>query len=164
MMVFTRESTEKMLQQGGSASWRLNEKRAQRYSYLICVRNNPGNRDGIEPNGQAFLVAKIKDIAWSPDPQYPGRYIITFDQYAETQIDNVWQGWRNPVFYDVEPNDLGLDISELDFSKNMVKTDKNNFSQPYRETTSGLTINEARQGLAKTFSVDIDAIEITIRV
>ena len=63
MMVFTKERVKKdLLLQGGSRYWKLNANRAQRYSYLICVRNNPGNKEGIERNGQAFFIAKIKDI------------------------------------------------------------------------------------------------------
>ncbi len=164
MMVFTRESTEQILQQGGSKSWKLNKNRAQMYSYLICTRNNPGKREGVEPHGQAFLIAKIKDIVPTPDPQYPGRQMIAFDQYAEIEIDKVWGGYQNPVFYGV---DIDLDMSELDFSENLIET--NEYTSPpsqenFKQNTSqGLTIEEAKQGLAKTFSVDVHAVEITIR-
>jgi hypothetical protein len=168
MMVFTRESVDEMLWQGGSASWKLNEKRAQIYSYLICVRNNLGNKDGVEPNGQAFLIAKIKNIVRSPNPQYPDRYMIAFDQYAEIQIDIGWEGRRNPVYYKVEPNKLGLNISELQFLENSKKIEGYNSSQTHGQIERGkiqsLTIDEAKQGLAKTFSINMDAIEITIRV
>lgn len=134
------------------------------YSYLICARNNPGNREGVEPHGQAFLITKIKDIVTSPDPQYRGRQMITFNQYSKIQIDNVWEGNQNPVLYDVN---LNIDINELEFSENSEKTHEYNPPQSCerleRNTSQGLSIDEAKQGLAKTFSVDIDAIEITIR-
>jgi hypothetical protein len=164
MMVFTRESMEEILRQGGSKSWKLNKNRAQMYSYLICTRNNPGRKEGVEPHGQAFLIAKIKNLVPSPDPKYPGRQMITFDQYAEIKMDNVWEGNQNPVLYDVR---LNLDVSELEFSENIVEIPEYNPPQSYesfdRNTSQGLSIDEAKQGLAKTFSVDTDAIEITIR-
>ena len=164
MTVFTRDSVEEILRQGGSKSWKLNKKRAQRYSYLICARNNPGNKEGVEPHGQAFLIVKIKDIVQSPDPDYRDRHMITFDEYAEIEEGNFWEGNQNPVYYGGE---LSFDISQLEFSVNSRKTDENNSPKSYdklgRDTNLGLTIEEAKQGLAKTFSVDMDAIEITIR-
>jgi hypothetical protein len=204
LMVFTRGSVEKMLRQGGSASWKLNEKRAGKYSYLICVRNNPGNKEDVEPTGQAFLIAKIKDIVRSPNPDYPDRHMIAFDQYAELNINEqtirkVWSSRRNPVFYGVKPEDLGLDIGGLKFKKNklittgyenlnemnkyLINLKKISTSQAYspllkipkvsrikskgrkkvKTSVKGLTIEEAKQGLAKTFSLDEDDIEIIIR-
>ena len=167
MMVFTRASVETLLSRGGSRSWKLNANRAQRYSYLVCVRNNPGNKEGIERHGQAFFIAKIKDIVQTTDPKYPHRHMITFDQYAEIKKDDVWKGWRNPVYYDVSLNNLGIDMNEITFSENMIETDdyespqsNNNFK---RDMSQGLTIEEAKEGLAKTFSVDVHAVEITIR-
>ena len=202
LMVFTRGSVEKMLRQGGSASWKLNEKRAAKYSYLICVRNNPGNKEDVEPTGQAFLIAKIKDIVRSPNPDYPDRHMIAFDQYAELNINEetirkVWSSRRNPVFYGVKPEDLGLDISGLNFKKNKLITTgyenlnemnkylinlkkistpqvnklerpkaswlKSKGKKKVKTSVKGLTIEEAKQGLAKTFSLDEDDIEIIIR-
>jgi|TARA_B100001964_G_scaffold211167_1_gene246206 hypothetical protein len=167
MMVFTKESVEKLLSQGGSRSWKLNANRAQRYSYLICVRNNPGNKEGVQDNGQAFLIARIKDIVQSTDPQYRDRHMITFDQYAEIKKDDVWKGWRNPVYYDVSLNNLGIDMNEIKFSENTIETDEYDTPQSHesskRDMSQGLTIEEAKEGLAKTFSVDVHAVEITIR-
>ena len=165
MMVFTRASVETLLSRGGSRSWKLNANRAQRYSYLICVRNNPGNKEGIERHGQAFFIARIKDIVQTTDPKYPPRHMITFDQYAEIKKDDVWKGWRNPVYYDVSLNNLGIDMKN--FSENMIEIDDNESLQSHesfkRDMSQGLTIEEAKEGLAKTFSVDVHAVEITIR-
>ena len=168
MMVFTKERVKKdLLLQGGSRYWKLNANRAQRYSYLICVRNNPGNKEGIERNGQAFFIAKIKDIVQTTDSKYPDRHMITFDQYAEIEIDDVWKGWRNPVYYDVSLNNLGIDMNDINFSENTIETDDYESPQshesPKRDMSQGLTIEEAKEGLAKTFSVDVHAVEITIR-
>jgi hypothetical protein len=169
MMVFTTESVQELLSRGGSRSWKLNAVRAQRYSYLICVRNNPGNKEGIELSGQAFLIAKIKDIVQStdPHPKYRERHMITFNEYAKINKPNVWKGWRNPVYYDVSLNNLGIDMNEIDFSENTIKTDDNESPQSHvsskRDMSQGLTIEEAKEGLAQTFSVDVHAVEITIR-
>ena len=48
--------------------------------------------------------------------------MITFDQYAEIEIDDVWKGWRNPVYYDVSLNNLGIDMNDINFSE---KHDRN---------------------------------------
>jgi hypothetical protein len=58
-------------------------------------------------------------------------------------------------------------MNEQNFSENMIETDEYESPQSHenfkRDMSQGLTIEEAKEGLAKTFSVDVHAIEITIR-
>ena len=58
-------------------------------------------------------------------------------------------------------------MNEQNFSENMIETDEYESPQSHenfkRDMSQGLTIEEAKEGLAKKFSVDVHAVEITIR-
>ena len=58
--VFTADSRDKILAEGGSASWVVAEKQARRRQFLVCIRNARGvDFPDHEPHGTAFLVGRI---------------------------------------------------------------------------------------------------------
>ncbi|NJS15825.1 MAG: hypothetical protein HC788_16145 [Sphingopyxis sp.] len=162
IMVLTFKATERLIQDGGTSSWRLSRKEALKCKYAVCARNRFDERnEGTEDHGTAFLVGKIRDIV--PAPDRPGRWLVRFAEFAEVSIPDAWDGVRNPVRY-VNLADLGICESELKFKPidglcQQTRTDV----EKHVTETSDLTIDMAKILLAKKFGVDPAAIEITIR-
>ena len=166
LAVFTSKSVDECLKVGGTQSWKLDRGHAKRCRYAILCRNAYSDfGDGKEPHGTAFMIGQIADVV--PTGENDGRWSVTFDQYARIDLPNVWKGWRNPVRYTTF-EELGVSLEGIQFQP-MPSVDDN--SKAKQSTSSHfsdgsefrLTIAEAKQGLAKTFGVSPDAIEITIR-
>lgn len=159
--VFTGKSLDRIIHEGGSQSWVLDATRARKCDYLVCTQNahNPEDyADGTEPHGSAFLVGRISQVSPATDGDV-GRWKIEFSEYARISQPGVWTGDRNPVRY-TTLDDLGIDLNDANFEK--VQTGGATAQSP-TEATSGLTIRQAKAGLAKTYDVDVDSIEIVIR-
>jgi hypothetical protein len=177
VVVFTARSLERILAEGGTSAWRLNPKHTRRCEYAICTRNTHGHWDqgdwniGSETHCAAFLVGKIKKVvpATAPpenDESPSSRYKILFSEFARVNIPNAWKGDRNPVNYK-SVDELGIDFTTLKWEP-MPEPD----SAPASASTvllvnqngaKPLTMAEAKKGLALTFNVPPEAIEITIR-
>ena len=98
------------------------------------------------------MVGKIKDVV--PSTDHDGRWLILMSEYAVIPPRDTWSG-RNPVAYWSEEDYEGLDFSRLEF---LPMPDK-----PEAAKAVGLSIEEAKQGLAERFGVPVQAIEVTIR-
>jgi hypothetical protein len=171
--VFTAKSKRRIFEAGGSQSWVLNRVNARTLPYVVCIRNAKHvDTDGDEPHGTAFLVGRIKDIIPSSeadkgDGESGDRWNITISEYAEIDIPDAWKGWRNPVRY-TTLQEMGIDPTKLDFKPmpSMPTTSGPLMVDPpddEKPRTRALTIQEAKEGLAETFGVSPDAIEIIIR-
>ena len=179
-VVFTARSTERMLAEGGTSAWRLDPSHARRCKFAVCTRNAHNNTwdqgdwpQGKEPHQAAFLIGKIRDVVPSLAPpenneSSEDRYLIQFSEFARVDIPNVWKGYRNPVKY-TALEELGIDPSTLKWEP-MPKpqnapapvVETPSAAQP-KATVGALTMAEAKKGLALTFNVPPEAIEITIR-
>jgi hypothetical protein len=145
--VLTYKSVDSILATGGTQSWALDRNRAARCDYVVVCRNaNTRDPEGPEPHGTAFLVGKIKDVV--PSTETKGRWLILFDEYAFVNEPDQWKG-RNPVAY-WKDSDYDFDFKALDY-------------QPLEGSPLGLTIAEAKAGLAVGLNVPESAIEIVIR-
>ena len=145
--VLTYKSVDTILADGGTQSWTLDRNRAARCSYVVTCRNaKTRDPEGPEPHGTAFLVGKVKDVVPSTDTE--GRWLILISEYALIDQADEWEG-RNPVAY--------WDEDDYDFDFNLLSF------QPVEKPNSGLTIAEAKEGLAIGLNVPKEAIEITIR-
>lgn len=168
IVVLTAKSVATILEEGGSSAWRLDRNNARQCSYAICTRNAHADwTEGKEPHHSAFLVGRISEVVEAPN--HKGRYLIQFDGYALVDIPNAWKGDRNPVKYE-ELEAFGIDASALkweDMSAPPVDASTAHpvvpVVQPITTGVTPLTIAQAKSGLALTFGVEIDAIEITIR-
>ena len=176
-VVFTARSTERILTEGGTSAWRLDRNHARRCKFAVCTRNAHNNTwdqgdwpQGKEPHQAAFLVGKILDVVPSLAPpenneSSKDRFLIQFSEFARVDIPNAWKGYRNPVKY-TSLEELGIDPSTLKWEPMPEPT---NLSPPavealtHRVAIGALTIAEAKKGLALTFNVPPEAIEITIR-
>lgn len=157
--VFTRKSIDHIFDLGGTASWVLDRAKARRCKYVVCARNRfDANSEGHEEHASAFLVGKISDICAYGD----GRNLIRFDEYADVDVPNVWKGWRNPVKYG-DSGELEIDFESLDWHLMPAREPIRVEAPPLSEASAGLTIAQAKIGLAKSYGVPADAVEITIR-
>jgi hypothetical protein len=167
-VVFTAKSVERILREGGTSSWRLDRNNARRCDYAVCTRNAHADWvEGTESHHSAFLIGKIRDVVpCTPTPENnespKNRYLIQFSEFARVNIADVWKGDRNPVKY-ATLAELGIDASKLKW-ETMPEHAPSTITTP--ATRSGpmpLTMAEAKKGLALTFGVTPEAIEITVR-
>ncbi len=166
-VVFTAKSVERILAEGGTSSWRLDRNHARQCGFAVCTRNaNADWVEGPEAHHSAFLVGKIRDVVpclpTAENKEAPeNRYLIQFSKFARVNIPEIWKGDRNPVKY-ATLEDLGIDPSTLKWETMPEQSEKKN-TLPKTPNSLGLTLAEAKKGLALTFGVPPDAIEITIR-
>jgi hypothetical protein len=160
IVTFTSRSLEEILETGGSQEWKLSRKNARNATYLVCARNRHGSLgDGPEPHKSGFLVGKISGLA--PGAIHPERFLVQISEWAPIEVPDLWDFGRNPVHYaDVE--DLGIDLESLDWQQ-MPERSTPEARPAIVAPVKRLTIEQAKRGLAATFGVAVDAIEITIR-
>ena len=183
ILVFTYKDKNTILKFGGSQSWVLNAKRAKKCKYIICSHNchNPMSEEK-KGHGSGFIIGKISDIR--PAFYYPKRWLIEIDEYAEINLPNLWEGWRNPVVY-LPRNKIKLDLLNLNYKKtpprdtkfveehmerekfllgNLPKSSSEHSSSKTNINSSeGLSMQEAKQGLSIRYDVSPDNIEIIIK-
>ncbi|MGK8506361.1 hypothetical protein [Nocardia asiatica] len=161
VVVFTGKSPEQILSEGGSQAWKLDPLRAKKCTWLVCTQNAHNYEDfadGNEPHGSAFLVGRISRI--SPAPKMDGRWMIEVREYARISQPNVWTGDRNPVRY-TNLGALGINLEGADFQE--MESDTAATRPTALAASAGLTIAQAKAGLAETYGVAVDSIEIIIR-
>ncbi len=162
--VFTARGVGRILQEGGSQSWVLDAKRAGSCKYLVCVQNRGFPDDwgqASAPNHEAFLIGKVSKVLPSKeDGEDKGRYIIVIDEYAEISIPNAWPGNRNPVRY-TTLEEMGIDASSLKFQPVPLAQIQEQVPEPSKSPL-GLSIEEAKKGIALRFGVKAEQVQITI--
>jgi hypothetical protein len=160
-IVFTAKSIDRILREGGTSSWRLDRNHARKCAFAVCTRNaNADWVEGPEAHHSAFLAGKIKDVVRSSD--HGGRYLIQFSEYAKVNIPDAWKGDRNPVRYG-SLEEVGIDPSSLKWEPMPAPVEPPTHRVVTPNAVAPLTMAEAKKGLALTFGVPPEAIEITIR-
>jgi hypothetical protein len=157
--VLTARGIERILTEGGSQAWALDARRARNCEYVVCVQNRGFADDWgrvSAPHHTAFLVGRLKDVAPSQEEDSEGRWILRFSEYAEVDIPNAWPGFRNPVNY-TNLEHFGIDVTTLLFHPMPEPPPASD------KVLRPLTMLEAKEGLALTFGVAPDKIEIIIR-
>lgn len=146
---FTRNQLQEIKAKGCDYSWVLSKDRARACKYLVCCHSEGARQRN------AFLAALISGIRFDHvDDSGNKRWAIEISEYASIDIPNVWKkGSRNPVHY-TSLDELGIDPSTLKFEKLPLESGND---------INSLTIEQARQGLAKSFAVSPEQIEITIK-
>jgi hypothetical protein len=165
LVVFTFKSIGTLLRLGGTGSWRLDRARARRCTFVVCTRNAKDARsEGPEHHRQGFLVGRVSEVVPAPDEE--GDFLVEFSEYALIKEDDVWKGDRNPVRY-ASIEDLKIDFDKLDWqpmpARHVEPAETDAASQPRAARVQALTMSDAKKGLALTFGVAPEAIEITIR-
>ena len=148
IVTFTRNQLQEIKAKGCDYSWILNRQRAEKCKYLVCCHSEGSKRR------DAFLVALISRIRQvDNDDKGKARWAIEISEYANIDLTNVWQGWQNPVHY-TSLDELGIEPSSIKFKKLLLES---------KNDISSLTIEQAKQGLAKSFAVNPEQIEILIK-
>lgn len=175
VVLFTAKTSAQMIKDGGSWSWVLNAQSMKDVKYAVCVRNSDQRFDDEcghrpEPHNSAFFVGEVKGIRKVGRENDRDRYIIDFVRYAildKPVIDYRHGSTRNPVTYsDVDQAfSKGLDITTLDWKLMPPPLPNSRFSNAHEATgtsVEGLSIAQAKAGLARTFGVSVEAISISI--
>jgi hypothetical protein len=165
LQVLTLKGTQSILDLGGTQSWKLNRARAMKCEYAVLCRNaNAADTEGKEAHGSAFMVGRISDVVPATDEL--NRWLVLFTEYAVVNVAEQWEG-RNPVhFYTTDQYEGDIDFDTLDW-RPMPSRSSSVSAVPIAlagsPTKKGMTMAEAKAGLANTFGVDPSDIEITIR-
>ena len=163
VVVFTADTREKILYEGGSGDWVVSAKKADSCKYIVCCRkpNWSNRKEGISARA-AFLIGRVAGLRERPDSgndRDQMRYLIQMADYAELEKPGVWRDdVRNPVAYSTL-DDLQIDLRGLKFKPMPAGADTTNESSGAKQ----MTLADAKKGLAATFGVSPDDIEITIR-
>ena len=181
-VVFTFKSIEHICADGGTQSWRMHQSHFGTFDYVICARNRRREDvEGPEEHGSAFLIGKVRDIVPSTehnDPDKP-RFLIRMTEAAIIRDKpGFWQWGRWPTHYD-SLDALGIDPSDYDFKP------LPELLAEIRQTSDGLdasaapalplsasgrrrswkeSIDHAKTSLATELGVDVEAIEIAVRM
>jgi hypothetical protein len=170
IVVFTVDSLDSILRQGGSGDWVVSAKKADSRKYIVCCRKpNWSNRKEGIPARAAFLIGRVAGLRERPGSENVRdqmRYLIQIADYAELEMPGVWrEGVRNPVAYSTL-DDLQIDLRGLKFKPMPAGAGTTNESSGVTKESPGvkqMTIADAKNGLAATFGVSPDDIEITVR-
>jgi hypothetical protein len=172
VVVFTAKSAKRIIEEGGTSAWRLDRSHARQCGYAVCTRNTHADwAEGTEAHHSAFLVGKIRDVVpCEPTPENDeapnNRFLIQFSEYAVVDLPGIWKGDRNPVKY-ADLSDLGINPATLKWKKMPEVTERAQLDRETKRADANgirpLSMADAKKGLALTFGVAPEAIEITIR-
>ena len=163
VVVFTSETVETILSNGGTGDWVLSPKKAGTCKYAVCCRKPAWNnkKEGIA-HGAAFLIGLIAGLRKQPDSENDRgqpRFLIELSEYTTFERADVWKEGRNPVSYKTL-KEVSIDLRGLKFKP---------MPSPAPSAKSGssgaapMTIADAKKALAAAFGVSPDDVEITIR-
>jgi hypothetical protein len=115
IVTFTARNLDRILQDGGSQSWRLDAARARRCEFLVCTQNrhNAGFGTPSAQHGHAFLIGRISGVV--PSAERPDRWLIEIRDFIACDLPNIWAKsghLRYPVWY-TTLEDLGIDLAAL---------------------------------------------------
>jgi hypothetical protein len=179
-VVFTFKSIEHICKVGGTQSWRMHQSHFGTFGYVICARNRRReNVEGPEEHGSAFLIGKVRDIVPSTvhnDPAKP-RFLIRMSEAAIIRDKpGFWQWGRWPTHYD-SLEALGIDPSNYVFKplpEMLAEIRKEHASlnasvaptlpPPATGSSWKEAIERAKTSLAIELGVDVEAIEISVRM
>lgn len=154
IQVLTYKSIETILATGGTQSWALDRERARNCEFAVVCRNaNTRDAQGPEAHGSAFMVGRVKDVV--PSTESPGRWLVTFSEYALIEWPDEWEG-RNPVaYYRTDDYHEDYDFDALEFQPMPVLVSP--------APTMPMTLSRAKIELAESLGVPVENIEITVR-
>jgi hypothetical protein len=158
--LFTTKSAQACLDVGGTQSWAFNPENAKSCRYAVLFRNPDVDWGGKELHRTAFMIGRISPVI--PSTEKPGRWMLTFDEYALIEKAEVWKDWRNPVRYTTLAK-LGISLAEIKFRPTPKRAEAEATSLSQTGTPTKIDIDSAKRGLAAYYNVRPEAVEITIR-
>jgi hypothetical protein len=167
VVVFSGKNLDTIREDGGSGHWTARATRVENCEYVICVRNRREQWAATDlEHGTAFLIAKIAKVAPS---SYPGRIIITFENYAKLHVPDAWRtltgGQRFPIAYNQTSEitkKLRIDLNKLHWlplngfaeAEPSYSIKRNSFAE---------AIAGAKANLAEALGISPESIDIVIR-
>ncbi len=164
VIVFTAKDKEDIFNQGGTGNWKLNNERVRKCDYVLMTANSNhrSTKHLKDDHAQAFMIGKISGVSHEAfddlGNKEDDRWVIQFSHYAELNIPKIWGGFQNPVKY-TDLSEYNIEPDQLDwkpFPKDKIKAIGQKSIQP-------LTIEEAKNGIAKKLGITPENIEIIIR-
>ena len=106
LLIFTSKQRDDIIELGGTGWWKVDPVKARKATHVVLVHNAHDRHRSGDParHGQSFMIATIRDVAQDED----GRWLIQFDEFADTDAGVEWPGYRNPVTYGDSDELLGL--------------------------------------------------------
>ena len=163
IVIFTKDRPESVIAAHGSGSWRVNVEKWDGAIDWLILTNKIGDAR------QVTLVGRV--VGFEPDTggRNPGRYAIKIDAYALMDDADLTFSSKstNPVQFRKAVDVLGFDPTTRELT--LVGDRKLRASYEFRESTAHklsakpLSIAEAKEGLAVSFGISPDQVEITIR-
>ena len=113
LTVLTFKSAHHIVDEGGTQSWVISQRRAGRCEYVVCVRHQQGpyKAEGNEPHKHAFLVGKISDIV--PSSEMRGRFRVEMSEYALLDGPLIQLNSASPTQYFPSLSSVGIDAASL---------------------------------------------------
>ena len=182
LLILTSKQRDNIIELGGTGWWKVDPVKARKATHVVLVHNaHDRHRSGdSDRHGQSFMIATIRDVAQDED----GRWLIQFDEFAETDAGIEWPGYRNPVTYGDSDELLGqLNIGEwekmvpvdIQVAKDARRRDDASMSRmedratantgdklQVKTMTFGQIIDQHRTLLARDLGVDPAAVRISI--
>ena len=188
LAVLTSETMRDFVLVGGTSTWKLSPKSAKDCRYVVCVKNDiqSGGQHRGQNHGMGFLIGWISSIrpsklgysAWkdSFERKSSQRFTVHFSEYADINVPEFWGNWQNPIKYlkgDEVLSMLGIEsFDELAFESLAISS--HSHEQEYtlespgrgkaeaQYTEQGLTIDQAKAGIAVRMGIPPQNIEIRI--
>jgi hypothetical protein len=184
ILIFTVEGEDLILSRRWSGFWKANQRRAEKYKYVIFCQNLHKSRaapaswsfaTATRPHGTGFLLARLEGVV--PSPEEEDRWNFKLGDFVRIDKPNIWKGWRFPLNYEHNLQDFDLDPNLLPFEpmppprameapyagQSVLLGEAKAKENKDRECPGALTIAEAKAGLALGLGVPETAIEITVR-
>ena len=111
IVIFTSKMLTDVIELGGTGWWKVDPVKARSATHVVLTHNAFDKRRPGDPgrHRDAFLVATLRGVFQDED----GRWLLQFEEYAETDAGLKWPGYRNPVNYADTEESLGqLEIRE----------------------------------------------------
>jgi hypothetical protein len=163
IVVFTSETVEDILNEGGTGNWVLSPKKAGTCKYVVCCRKPSwkNRKEGIA-HRSGFLIGVIAGLQQAPDSKNKRgqpRFLIEMSEYTTFERADVWKAGRNPVSYKT-PKELGIDFRGLKFKPMPARAP---VAKSGGASGTQMSIADAKKALAATFGVSPEDVEIIIR-
>lgn len=106
LLILTSKQRDDIIELGGTGWWKVDPVKARKATHVVLVHNAHDRHRSGDPDrhGKSFMIATIRDVTQDED----GRWLIQFDEFADTDAGVEWPGYRNPVTYGDSDELLGL--------------------------------------------------------
>lgn len=179
LTVLTFKSASHIVGDGGTQSWVISQRRANRCAFVVCVRHQygPYKAEGNEPHKHAFLVGKVSRVV--PSSETADRFRVEFSEYAIVDGPLIPLNSASPTQYFPSLSSTGIDEAALDWRPVSTPPETDRGTTPplgvdvaedgFQDAADGQGIPamsvlmRAKKLVADGLQVPMSAVEITIR-